>query len=103
MSNIQIARPPEGNYIPAFTVEKLEGTIKQKVYAFDERGVRTEKITEVDAGYLVCFPQKKHSIAVRTKAELVRLGFDNTIKLVDEYGDVKGQVENPVALVKKGS
>jgi hypothetical protein len=39
MSNIQIARPPEGNYIPAFTVEKLEGTIKQKVYAFDERGV----------------------------------------------------------------
>lgn len=100
MSNVQIAAPARQRIVPAFVVQKLEGTVERTMIVFDKEGRKQEKVVKVDAGYLVSFPAKGHSIRVRDVAELKRLGFDKTIPLVDANGDnddVFGDIPNPIA------
>ena len=87
-------------YVPEFTVKKLEGKRNQEILSFTDTGKLIKKVTEVDAGWMVYFPAKKHSLRITTKDELERLGFDQTIKLVDNDGEVGAQIPNPLAVVK---
>lgn len=99
MSNIQIAAPNQQRIVPAFMVQRLEGTVERTMIVFDKEGRRQEKVVKQDAGYLVSFPTKGHSIRVKDAAELKRLGFDRTIPLVDANGDnddVLGSMPNTV-------
>lgn len=99
MSNLQIAAPAQRRIVPAFTVKRLEGTVDRTMIVFDKEGRRQEKVVKQDAGYLVSFPTKGHSIRVKDAAELKRLGFDRTIPLVDAEGDnddVLGEIPNSV-------
>jgi len=99
MSKFQMARPNERKIVPAFMVRELEGKVKRIIHGWDAKGNKTEKEVEVPAGYEVRFPAKGHSIRVRNIAELKRLGFDQTIPLVDadaEDDDVEGYMPNSV-------
>lgn len=100
MSDVRIARPNGPRIVPAFTVQKLEGKVSRTMIKFDSKGQKKEEVVEVDAGYLVKFPAKGHSIRVRNAAELKRLGFDRTIPLVDdnsEDDEAVGSMPNSVA------
>lgn len=79
---------PQDAYKPAFSVEILEGTRKRTVCKRDpEKGFRYEDVEE-PAGYLVTFP-RGHSIRVKDKQELQRLGFTEALPIVDmSTGDV---------------
>ena len=95
-----IAAPARQRIIPAFVVKKLEGQVERTVIQFDKEGKKHDKTVKVDAGYLVSFPSKGHSIRVKDAAELKRLGFDQTIPLVDdgaENDDIVGYMPNSVA------
>lgn len=97
--SMQIAAPNKQRIIPAFTVQKLEGTVDHTIIQFDKEGKRYEKQIKVPAGYLVSFPTKGHSIRVKNMEELKRLGFDRTIPLVDDASDnddVVGTIPNSV-------
>ena len=96
----EIAAPQETKYIPAFTVSKLEGKRKQEIRSFNAAGELVIKTVEEDAGWLVRFPAKGHTLRVTTKKELERLGFDKTIRLVDAEGDTRATMPNPLALAK---
>lgn len=95
-----VAAPNQQSYTPAFTVRKLEGKVKRTFLKRDGKGTTTPVETEVDAGWLITFPLKGNSIRVWDEQELKRLGFDKTIKLVDEDGIVGGTIPNPINLVK---
>lgn len=95
MSDIQIAAPDVPKIRPAFTVKKLDGKVKREILGFDSKGKKTVTVTEVDAGWLVKFP-KGHSIRVYTEKDLKRLGFDRTIPLVNDDGDVVGMLPNDI-------
>lgn len=100
MSNLSIAAPARQRIVPAFVVQKLEGQVERTVIQFDKEGRKHDKIVKVDAGYMVSFPSKGHSIRVRNKEELKRLGFDRTVPLVDdgsENDDVVGYMPSNVA------
>lgn len=100
MSDMQIAAPNRQRIVPAFTVQKLEGQVERTVIAFDKEGRKVDKVVKVDAGYLVSFPTKGHSIRVKNAAELKRLGFDRTVPLVDDNADnddVLGYMPNSIA------
>jgi hypothetical protein len=90
---LRIARPDKAKIVPAFMVEKLVGKHKRELVKFTSKGDRKTEVVEEDAGYLVTFP-KGHSIRVSTDAELHRLGFDQTIPLIDEDGDAVGEIPN---------
>lgn len=97
--NMQIAAPQRRKIVPAFTVQKLEGKVERTLIKFDAKGKRYEDIVKVDAGYLVSFPTKGHSIRVKDAAELKRLGFDQTIPLVDANNDedeIEGYIPNSI-------
>jgi len=99
MSRIQVASPTRQRIVPAFVVQKLDGTMERTLIQFDKEGKKVEKIVKVDAGYLVSFPSKGHSIRVKNADELKRLGFDKTIPLVDDDADnddVLGYIPNSV-------
>lgn len=99
MAGLQIAAPMRQRVVPAFTVKKLDGKVSRPLIQFDKEGKKYEKIVEAPAGYLVHFPSKGHSIRVRNDAELKRLGFDQTIPLVDdnaENDDVLGHIPNNI-------
>lgn len=98
---IGMAAPAQKKYVPAFVVEKLDGQIERQLITFDEKGKKHIKTVKVDAGYLVKFPpkgrgDKGHSIRVGTAEELARLGFDQTIPIVDMDGDS----DEPVSFIE---
>lgn len=100
MNGMQIAAPNRQRIVPAFTVQKLEGQVERTVIAFDKEGRKYDKTVKVDAGYLVSFPTKGHSIRIRNVDELKRLGFDRTVPLVDDNADnddVLGYMPNSIA------
>lgn len=100
MSNVSVAAPARQRIVPAFVVKKLDGQVEHTVIQFDKEGKKHDKIVKVDAGYLVSFPSKGHSIRVRNADELKRLGFDKTVPLVDdgsENDDIVGYMPNSVA------
>lgn len=97
MSKMMMAAPNQQRIVPAFVVERLEGKVDRTIIGFDKEGRKVPKVVSVDAGYLVKFPTKGHSIRVKDAADLKRLGFDRTIPLVDdnaENDDVVGYVPN---------
>lgn len=98
----QVAAPAKPQIKPAFLVKKLEGKRVEKLLTFDAKGKRMEKEVEVDAGYLVKFPTKGHSIRVANEAELKRLGFDQTIPMLNEDGDAVFTVPNAINLDADG-
>lgn len=85
--NTRVAAPTKQKIVPSFTVTRLEGKIKRTIHGWDGKGEKTEKTVEEPAGYLVKFPVKGHSIRVGSDKELARLGFDQTIPLVDANSD----------------
>lgn len=100
MSGFRAARPSERKIVPAFIVRELDGKVKRVLHGWDAKGNKTVKEVEVPAGFEVRFPAKGHSIRVRNVDELRRLGFDQTIPLVDanaEEDDVEGYMPNSVA------
>lgn len=92
-----VAAPEQRKIKPAFIVKKLEGTRTENIITFDAKGKRQMKTVEVDAGYLVKFPHRGHSIRVKTDAELARLGFDQTIPLLDQDGEPVGEIDNIIS------
>jgi hypothetical protein len=99
MSQLQIAAPNQRRIVPAFTVRKLEGKVERPLIRFDAKGKKYTEMVKADAGYLVTFPTKGHSIRVKDAEELKRLGFDKTIPLVEDgtdNDDVVGYVPNSV-------
>jgi hypothetical protein len=95
--DVRVAAPVRQRIRPAFTVRKLEGKVQRKVLGFDTQGKKTEKLVEVDAGYMVTLA-KGHSIRVYSDKDMHRLGFDRSIPLVDmeNDGQVVGEIPNPV-------
>lgn len=99
MSRVQIAAPKRQRIVPAFTVQKLEGQVERTIISFDKEGKKYDKVVKADAGFLVTFPAKGHSIRVKDVAELKRLGFDQTIPLLDgdsEDDEALGYMPNSV-------
>lgn len=100
MRGVQVARPNQPRIVPAFTVQELSGETEHTIYSKDEKtGKLVAKTVKRPAGYMVAFPTKGHSIRIRTAADLKRLGFDQTIPLVDansDNDDVMGEVPNHV-------
>lgn len=105
MSNVSIARPTQKKIVPSFMVRKLDGEVTREIIGKDAKGSRTTKEVKVPAGYLVSFPTKGHSIRVRDDASLKRLGFDQTIPLVDassDDDDIVGEMPNSVLAGSRG-
>lgn len=95
MSSVRVSAPRKQKIKPAFTVTRLEGERVLTVHSFDQNGKRVAKDVKVPAGYLVKF-LKGHSIRVANDADLKRLGFDRTIELVDDEGNVHGEIPNDI-------
>lgn len=89
------AIPNQPQVRPAFTVEKLSGTVPHRVHIFDKENNRIKsKVVQEPAGYLVKF-YKGHSIRCRDEAHLRQVGADmQLIPLVDDEGEVKGVMPN---------
>ncbi len=92
----QVAAPSKPRPKPAFTVQKLEGKRVENIITFDAKGKRSVQSVEKEAGYLVRFPHKGHSIRVKTDDDLKRLGFDQTIPVLDDDGEVVFDMDNPL-------
>lgn len=104
--SIAVARPHVPKVVPAFVVEKLEGKVKSPMIQFDKDGKKHDVLVEKDAGYMVSFPAKGHSIRIPDAHELKRMGFDQTIPLVDTArgmsgDDPVGEIDNPIAKYKE--
>jgi hypothetical protein len=94
---MRVASPQKQKIVPAFTVEKLSGTVTRTIHGWDGKGEKTTKEVKVDAGYMVRFPVKGHSLHIRDDKELARLEFDQTIPLVDansDDDDAVGEIPN---------
>lgn len=111
------AAPRKPRYVPAFTVEKLEGTTTKKMARMvpvsgadgqplkDKNGNFKHHLEFYDAplelGWLVRFP-KGHSIHVATYEELEAGGWTDTeVPLIDKDGEEVGSVPNVVRKAKK--
>lgn len=100
MSNaVRVAAPQQRKVRPAFMVQQLTGEKVVTLHSFNEKGKRIAIEKKEPAGYLVKF-SKGHSIRVRNDADMARLGFDQTIDLVDG-DDVVGQIPNTLFDTKK--
>lgn len=88
-----VEAPPEKKVKPAFIVKELSGTVTRTIFTFDAKGQKQSKTVEVPAGYMVKFPHKGHSICVASKEELIRLGFDRTVPLLNAEGEAVGEVD----------
>ena len=85
------------NVLPAFEVEKLEGTRTKTIHTPKKGGGFDLQEVKIDAGYMVYFP-RGHSIRV-DEAELKRSGFDRDPRLVDmKTGE---EAENPSGMLKR--
>jgi hypothetical protein len=91
-----VAKPVENRPKPAFVVQELEGKRTRTIYEFDAKGKKQAKVVEVPAGYMVKFPHKGHSIRVATKEDLQRLGFDQTVPLLNEEGEAVAEIDNMI-------
>ena len=97
-ANTQVARAPVPNVLPAFTVTKIPGKVDHIIHTFkkDGGGIETKTVKE-DGGFMVHFPIKGNSIRVRTISDLKRLGFDQTIPMVDSrYDQVVAEQPNMI-------
>lgn len=92
---VYAAVPPQQQVKPAFTVQKLSGTVPHRVHIFDkERNKILAKTVHEPAGYLVKF-YKGHSIRCRDEAHLRRVGVGLAlVPLIDGEGEVKGVMPN---------
>lgn len=90
-----VAMPEPDKIRPAFTVQKIEGTMPHRVNIFDKTTNRIKsKIVQEPGGYLVRF-RKGHSIRCRDEAHLKRIGAHvRLIPLVNDEGDIKGMTPN---------
>lgn len=88
-----VEKPTERKIKPAFIVKELAGKTTRVLYEFDAKGKKQSKNIEVPAGYLVKFPHKGHSIRVATKEDLARLGFDQTVPLLNAEGETVGELD----------
>lgn len=77
---------------PRYEVHDRRGETTVETHIMREDGRNVEKQVEVPYGFDVFFPAG-HSIRVRNEAELHRLGFDQPADLIDEDGEVVGQVQ----------
>lgn len=89
-----VEKPAERKIKPAFIVRELSGEREKVFYEFDAKGKRVEKRVKAPAGYMVKFPHKGHSIRVATKEDLKRLGFDQTVPLLNAEGESVGEIDN---------
>lgn len=89
------AVPHQQQIKPAFTVERLSGTLPHKVHIFDKGANRIRsKTVQEPAGYLVKF-YKGHSIRCRNDEHLRMIGANmQLIPLLDDEGEVKGVMPN---------
>jgi hypothetical protein len=89
------ALPPQAKVRPAFTVERLSGTVPHRVHIFDKETNRIKsKIVQEPAGFLVKF-YKGHSIRCRDEDHLRRVGAGlSLIPLLDDEGETKGVMPN---------
>lgn len=69
---------------------RQEVTVEKRIVREGGRNVETQ--VEVPYGFDVFFPAG-HSIRVRDEQELHRLGFDQPAELIDEDGEIVGQVQ----------
>ncbi len=90
-----VAAPIKQKIRPAFIVKKLEGKVQRQMITFDSKKQKHSTMVEVDAGFLVKF-RAGHSIRVFTQDDLTRLGFDQTVPLLNDEGDVVGELDNDV-------
>ena len=92
---IYAAIPQQQQIRPAFTVEKLNGTVPHRVHIFDKEANKIKsKVIQEPAGYLVKF-YKGHSIRCRDEAHLRQIGADlQLIPMIDDEGDVKAVMPN---------
>lgn len=73
--------------VPAYTVRPLEGqTFVRQVCEYVKGKGFTYDDVEEEAGFMVHFP-KRHSIHVRTRDELKRMGFDKEAPVQMEEDD----------------
>lgn len=94
-ADVRVAAPARNAPQPAFTVRKLEGEVERSIFFYDEKGKRQTKKAKEPIGYVVSF-SKGHSIRIKNDAELARLGYDQTIPLVDANDDVHGYLPNNI-------
>lgn len=89
------AIPTQQKIRPAFTVERLSGTVAHRVHIFDKETNRIKsKVVQEPAGFLVKF-YKGHSIRCRDEAHLRRVGAGlSLIPLIDDEGEVKAVMPN---------
>lgn len=89
------ALPQQMRVRPAFTVERLTGTIPHRVHLFDKETNRIRsKVVQEPAGFLVKF-YKGHSIRCRDEAHLRHIGAGlNLVPLLNDEGEVKGVMPN---------
>src|SRR4030095_15161758 len=92
---VYAALPTQQKIRPAFTVERLSGTVPHRVHIFDKETNRIKsKIVQEPAGFLVKF-YKGHSIRCRDEDHLRRVGAGlSLIPLIDEEGEVKAVMPN---------
>ena len=77
------------NIKPRFEVEYVDEKVTETHYVRED-GMNVAKEVEVPYGWNVYFPAG-HSMRVRTKEELQRLGFDQDAELInEETGEVVG-------------
>ena len=80
------------NIKPRYEVEFVDQDIEE-THMVRENDRNVEKKVKVPYGYNVYFPAG-HSIRVRTKEELQRLGYDTPAELIDEEtGDIVGTTQ----------
>lgn len=96
----------KNDYVPAFVVEKLDGTFKKSVTVYektnpDEPDSKDRKLVQkeidVPCGYMVHFP-RGHSIHVADVKELDRMGYSAAlVPLIKMDEDQDGS--NPAKLI----
>lgn len=92
---VRVAAPARNAPQPAFTVRQVDGSVKRTIYFYDEKGKRQSSQVEEPIGFVVSFP-KGHTIRVKSEAELSRLGYDQSIPLVDANDDIHGYEPNNI-------
>jgi hypothetical protein len=96
MSRVRVSAPERAKIRPAFMVQRLEGSRKREVIFLDPKThKRDTKVVDEPAGYLVTM-MNGNSIRVRNDEELARLGFDQTIDLINEDGESVGEIDNAI-------
>lgn len=88
--------------VQRYEVEPLLSPVEAKRAKYNGNGILGHEIVEEPGGYMVYFP-KGHSIRVRTRAELERLGFHKKPKRVamDVDVDTHEEEDDPQTITPK--